>query len=400
MRETGWRAGWGRRAAAGLVLAMGLGLAAEAGAQTAPVPSSDAVTGVSFDWSSYRRLADGSDNWPTTWARDGAVYSSWGDGGGFGQGANQRAYVYLGIARLRGASAATISGENLIGGLNATVAPCFKPFAGAALERQPSTPRRNTPCFGRGLAGKSRSLLARGGYLYAMVTPNRGGDLYREARIYKAPLGTNNWQRAPWAFDGDDGLRLVAPSFLQAGRDGADGDGWTYAYAVRYAPERSSALSLQKSGDAGTVVLLRAAANADLLNRGAWSVFAGADGGPARWSANFADAQPVLRDENGVGWATSAIYIAPLRRYFLLNQHSAVFRSKLSILESTQPYGPWRSVFYDELGGPGAPSGFFYNIVPSTVSADGTRFTLAYTGLGALDSLNLVDARFDLGGAP
>ena len=49
-----------------------------------PYPPSTDVTDMRLDWATFRRLAEDSDNWPTTLAADGTMYTAWGDGGGFG----------------------------------------------------------------------------------------------------------------------------------------------------------------------------------------------------------------------------------------------------------------------------------------------------------------------------
>src|SRR3954447_10686892 len=83
-----------------IALALAACAAPAARAGTAPP-----IGGLQLDWSTYTRKAQGSDNWPTTWAADGSVYTSYGDGGGFG-GARQS----LGFARLSGDSARTVRG--------------------------------------------------------------------------------------------------------------------------------------------------------------------------------------------------------------------------------------------------------------------------------------------------
>ena len=50
------------------------------------VPSTVAITGVTFDYATHRREAVGSDNFPATWSNDDHQYAVWGDGGGFGEG--------------------------------------------------------------------------------------------------------------------------------------------------------------------------------------------------------------------------------------------------------------------------------------------------------------------------
>jgi hypothetical protein len=155
-----------------------------------PYPPSERITDFSLDWTTFRRLAPGSDNWHTTWAGDGQVYSSWGDGGGLG-GTGSRSRVSLGLARLTGNTAALLGGVNLIGGVSPRVAACWKRFTG---ERR--DPNSDGPCYRVGRHGKSRSLLGLGGHLYAWVTPGSGTTGYEQARVYRAPLsGLNRWER-------------------------------------------------------------------------------------------------------------------------------------------------------------------------------------------------------------
>src|SRR5690349_18015411 len=78
-----------------------------------PYPRSALIERVEFDFSTHRRLAPGSDNWPTTWADDGHLYSAWGDGGGFG-GTNSNGRVLLGVARVEGGPT-DYTGTNLWG---------------------------------------------------------------------------------------------------------------------------------------------------------------------------------------------------------------------------------------------------------------------------------------------
>src|SRR5919199_1729504 len=110
-------------------------LLATLAAGTAWADAGTPITGLTLDWSTFRQLAKGSDNWPTTWGGDGNVYTAWGDGPGFGA-----TRVSLGFARLMGNSAASVHGFNLPGG-----AP----------------------------AGKSYGLLALGSTLYAWRIPGR-----------------------------------------------------------------------------------------------------------------------------------------------------------------------------------------------------------------------------------
>ena len=66
-----------------------------------PNPPSPVIKDIQWDFAHLIRKAPGSDLWPVTWADDGHLYTSWGDGGGFG-GTNSRGRVSLGFARIEG----------------------------------------------------------------------------------------------------------------------------------------------------------------------------------------------------------------------------------------------------------------------------------------------------------
>src|ERR1700687_4625441 len=86
-----------------------------AGESAAPVlPPSPVIRSINFDVSHLQRAAPGSDLWPVTWADDDELYTSWGDGGGFG-GTDRDGRVALGIAELKG-SADHWTGINILGG--------------------------------------------------------------------------------------------------------------------------------------------------------------------------------------------------------------------------------------------------------------------------------------------
>ena len=90
---------------------------AQAATSSSPYPPSPVINGIGFDWSTHVRMAQGSDNWPVTWAADDHQYTTWGDGGGFG-GSNQDGRVSLGVARIEG-SASSYRGVNVWGGKDA-----------------------------------------------------------------------------------------------------------------------------------------------------------------------------------------------------------------------------------------------------------------------------------------
>src|SRR3954453_20507361 len=85
-------------------------LLATLAAGTAWADTGPPITGLTLDWSTFRQLARGSDNWAATWAADGSLYAGFGDGNGF-QGQRRS----LGFARLTGGSAQAVQGPDLPG---------------------------------------------------------------------------------------------------------------------------------------------------------------------------------------------------------------------------------------------------------------------------------------------
>src|SRR3974377_70227 len=66
-----------------------------------PYPPSPVIAGITWDWTTRRTAAPGSDLWPVTWGADDQLYAAWGDGGGFG-GSDTDSRVALGVARIEG----------------------------------------------------------------------------------------------------------------------------------------------------------------------------------------------------------------------------------------------------------------------------------------------------------
>src|SRR5262249_26137805 len=79
-----------------------------------PYPRSEVFQGIEFHKDSLVRKAPGSDIWSCTWADDGDLYASWGDGGGFG-GTDSQGRVSIGVAAILG-NPPNWTGVNVWGG--------------------------------------------------------------------------------------------------------------------------------------------------------------------------------------------------------------------------------------------------------------------------------------------
>jgi hypothetical protein len=337
----------------------------------APYAASQVVKRIDFDWKTHRRLAPGSDNWPTTWADDGHIYSAWGDGGGFG-GSNSQGRVTLGVARFEGDSKAG-AGINVWGG------------------HRPERPAE----FG----GKSYGILSIGGQLVMWVVPQPGPHL-RECRIARSKDHGATWQLADWAFRFEDGLTI--PTFLNFGRDNAGArDEFVYSYFIepqwgpKTPPTSRYGFEVHRPG---RLHLARVPSDS-MLNRDRYEFFAGFDPQQQpRWSSDLAARQAVFRDDNGVGWNVSVSFNAGLKRYLLATEHGSTHEGKFGLFDAPEPWGPWTTIAYDDLWGDGhiEVSAFYWNFPTKWQSSDGQRVTMVFTGKNSNDSWNTVDGHFSL----
>ncbi len=325
-------------------------------------PASPIVTGAVVDWSTHRRLAPGSDNWPITWADDGHQYAAWGDGGGFG-GSNRKGRVSLGLARIEGTP------EDY---------RCLNVNGGTDAENPPT------------LEGKSYGIASIDGVLYMWVSPGSGRDNYTQARLHHSTDHGANWNPADWAFRQDDGI--ILPTFLQFGRDYAGSPGSiVYIYAVEL--RNPDTLTIQAPG----AISLLSVGRSQILDRTAYRFYAGADAsGAPQWTSEISDRIPVFEDPNGVGWTVSVSYNSGLGRYLLLTEHVASFSGNIGLFDAPNPWGPWTTIWYDEPFGKDriATNSFYANFSNSWNSADGREFVLVFSGIGENDSWNSVEGAF------
>ena len=324
-------------------------LAQDAGEVKAPCPPSEVIAGVEFDWSTHRKEAPGSDNWPITWADDDHQYACWGDGGGFG-GTNSLGRVSLGFARIEGGPD-DFKGVNVWGGHKG---------------QDPAT-----------FQGKSYGIICLDGVLYAWWGPGSGHAFLGDTRLLKSTDHAKTWTKADWGFTRKD--RLYGGSFVNFGRDNAGArDDSVYSIFPR-----GRRWALHKPGRAD----LARAPKERIMERGAWEWFAGLDekGSPV-WTKELDARKPVFEDINGLR-TVSMTYDPGLKRYLLTTQHTKVGTGagtgNLAIFDAPEPWGPWTTVAYingwkngkgEEITG---VISFYF--APKWFSADGTDFTLVFT---------------------
>ncbi len=305
----------------------------------APCPPSDAVTEI--EWApknTIARAADGSDNWPITWADDGHLYAAYGDGWGFEPKVEKK--LSLGLARIAG-------GPEDFKGLN------IRSKTGERL--------------GQGAAGaKASGMLCVDGVLYMLVRNTDNSQL-----AWSTDHG-KTWQWSDWKFETSFG----APTFLNFGRDYAGArDGYVYVYS-------NDSHSAYEPAD--RMVMARVPKDS-LRNRQAYEFFKGLDAeGEPLWTKDIRSRGAVFVNPGGC-YRGGISYNAGRKRYlwcqvlpFSTDDRGPRFQGGFGVYEAPEPWGPWRTVFYTENWdvGPGETSSF----PTKWMSDDGQTCYLVFSG--------------------
>lgn len=310
-----------------------------------PYPRSSVVTGVEWaDTTQIIRLADGSDNWPLTWADDDDLYTAYGDGWGFEPKVEKK--LSLGLSRVAG----------------------YPPHVTAENIRSESGEET-----GQGDHGiKASGILMVDGVLY-MWCRNAANSQLRWSEDH----GTT-WVESDWKFvDG-----FGAPTFLQFGQNYSGArDEYVYIYShdddSAYQPADGMALARVLKGQ--------------LQDRSAYTFFAGFDvTGAPQWSSAIEARQPVFESPMRC-YRSGITYNAGLGRYLWSQtlggmdprfagklQAGSRFKGGLAIYDAPNPWGPWTTVYYAPLWdvGPGETS----SLPPKWMSADGRTCWLVFSG--------------------
>lgn len=317
-----------------------------------PLPPSPVIADVTWDLSTHDWRAPGSDNWPMTWADDDHLYTTWGDGGGFG-GTNRVGRVSLGVARIEGAWD-DYKGFNVWGGTNSQKSAQFK--------------------------GKSYGILSVNGAIYMWVNDPQ----YKESTIAWSSDDGRTFHRG-FTFAEPDAAFSV-PTFLNFGKD-YEGARDNYVYVYSGLPLNGcTGRCIGKSVDLARVP------KDQITDRGKYEFFKDLDkNGKPLWTPNIAERQPVFTDLNGAGTRLGVVYNPGIRRYLMTIAHNN--RGGLGIFDAPEPWGPWSTVAYydDWLGFGYSPS---YHIAPPKwMSPDGKTFTMVWS---SNDRWNTIRGTFKL----
>lgn len=341
--------------------------------QTGDPADAGSLVDLEVDWSTHRRTARGADNWPLTWADDGRLYATWGDGTGWSGDGSRASF---GTTRISGPHD-RYTGEDTCG--------------------DPDTEGGCRPDGGE-LRGKSYGILALDGVLYSFISAGSNVQAYPGADLHVSADGGRSWQETGVRIDGTDdpSENIVHPVFLQAGRGYASApDRYVYIYGADI--KDASSLAIQAPGD---IWLLRVHRDS-LEEKSAYQWYTSSDPSSPTWGPRR-DRQPVFEDPEGVSWTTGSVARVPgLEEYVLLTEHSASLSGNLQVHAAPEPWGPWREVTRISnwpAGGEVEATTFFWNLSPRWFRDGGRAFTLVFSGVGSNDAWNTVDGRFHLSG--
>lgn len=303
----------------------------------APYPASKTIKGCKFSPETIR-MAEGSDNWPITWADDNQLYTAYGDGWGFKPMTDIK--LSLGLSRIEG-----------------------EPTDLKAVNIRSSSGER----VGQGKYGvKASGMLSVDGTLY-MLTRNA-----QNAQLAWSEDYAKTWEWANWTFNESFGC----PTFLNFGKDYQIArDDYVYIYSfdqeTAYIP-----------GD--QMVLARVPKN-KLNHWQAYQYFSGfnQDNTP-QWTDDIRKRQSVFSNP-GKCYRSGISYNQGLDKYvwtqivpLATDPEGPRFRGGLGIFVSDQPWGPWETVLYEREWdmGPGES----VSIPTKWISDDGKTFYLVFSG--------------------
>lgn len=314
-------------------------------------PDSSVFAGIDWDdKNNIIRLANGSDNWPVTWAADGNLYGAGGDGPGCGGSRKS-----LWISRFTG-DPPDISCSNII-----------------ALEDDIS-----------GRRGKKGSgILSVDGILYLLI---RNAD--RDGHGCELQSSTDNgrsWSHK-WTMN-----QFGYCTFLNFGKDYSGArDNYVYIYSH---DNRDAYVAADR------FILMRVPKN-NIAEDSDYEFFSGTAGNPS-WSSNAGDRRAVfVHDNNALRSGIS--YHAPSGRYLWWQQNGkngpdTRYGGGFGIYDAPEPWGPWSIVYYTDNWdtGPGDTGAF----ASKWMSSDGQTAWLVFSGNDSF-SVRKATFRYDNGSTP
>ena len=317
------------------------------------------------------------DDWPNTWCADGTTLAAYGDGWGV-RPPKSSLKLNTGMIRLSG------------------------PIDGLRAEEIA------IPHFGKGAEDpnfKGCGLLEQSGVVYQFLryqSPGPDGTRTQLAsKLIWSSDGGARWANADWGPE-VDAMRFFfrepdhafhSPTFLQAGKGYGDAPD---EFAYVFSPEGDA----RRGNDA--IVLARVPQEA-IRDRSAYRFFAGRDArGEPVWSPGIADRKPVLRLE-GHGSPGDVVYLKELGRYVLATVAGDMSGpSRLTLLDSSAPWGPWTLVGTIVPWGTGKDGDHRYDprLPQAWIRGGGTELNLVFSDRRLPDKLNHQTIRLARAQAP
>jgi CubicO group peptidase (beta-lactamase class C family) len=299
----------------------------------APYPPSPVVKGITWaPKETIVRAAHDSDNWPTTWADDGHLYTAYGDGTGFVPKVPEK--LSLGFARIEG-------GPDQFTGVN---------IRSASIEQKGNGPRGK----------KASGLLMVDGVLYMWVRNAGNAQL-----AWSTDRGAT-WQWADWKLTTGFGC----PTFLNFGPNYAGArDEYVYVYShdsdSAYVPADRVALARVPKGR--------------LRDRAGYEFYKGTDkDGGVLWTKDVSERGAAFTNP-GRCYRVTVGYNAGLKRYFLCQAgDDNKVQAGFGLFDAPEPWGPWTTVYYTQAWD--VRRGETACLPTKWMSADGKTLHLVFSG--------------------
>jgi hypothetical protein len=291
-----------------------------------------------IDWAppdTIVRRAEGSDNWPVTWADDDAIYTTWGDGKGFIPQVERK--LSCGFARITG-------GPDDFSGVNV---------------------RTDAEQLGDGREGKKGwGILSVGGTLYLWL--GHADQNGASAQLAWSRDHAHTWTFADWHF-----AEFGLVGFVNFGRDYAGArDEFVYCYS--HDGPRADTPS-------DRFVLFRAPKDR-LTERAAWEFFeAMNERGQPAWTTDIHKRGAIFTNPDSC-LRSAMTYNAGLARYLWWQQipqpkghpdrGDTRFEGGFAVYDAPEPWGPWTTAYFTPRWdvGPGEHADF-----PARWMSDGGR---------------------------
>lgn len=295
-----------------------------------PYPPSDVILRVEFAKPcSIIRRAEGSDNWPITWADDDNLYTAYGDGWGFEPKTENK--LSMGFAKVSG-TAIDFKGTNI---------------------RSPD--EQSKAGGGRGL--KPSGMLFVDNILYmwvrnAVPISDRRGE---QCRLAWSTDYAKNWTWADWTFP------FGYPIFINFGKN-YSGARDNYVYVVTH-----DNISAYEPAD--RFILMRVPKDR-IIDKNGYEFFQGIDEkGDPLWTTDMTQGSAVFTHP-GHCRRSGISYNAGLKRYLWWQMLDPDYHGEsgadvryeggFGIFDASEPWGPWTTVYYTENWdvGPGETGSF------------------------------------------